>query len=165
RRLTAYKDDDGQDIGMIQWPSDSRSIVFVRGGNLEQIGQANPNPRNLAQMPDQSIYAIPFDGGAPKKITEGHSPAVAKDGRIAFIRAQQIWLTNVDGEKPQEIVHTRGVSSNLRWSGDGTQLAFVNARGDHSFIGVYKPGDKSVKYLDPSTDRDSSPVWSVEGRR
>src|SRR5271170_1122612 len=40
RRLTAYKEDDGQDLGMIQWTADGRSIIYVRGGNLEQIGQA-----------------------------------------------------------------------------------------------------------------------------
>ncbi len=162
-RLTSYKEDDGQDLGMIQWAPDG-SIVFVRGGNLEQIGQVNPNPRSWASMPDQSIWVLPH-GGVPKKIAEGHSPAVSKDGKVAFIRATQIWLTNLDGEKPTEIVHTRGVSSNLRWSPDGSQLAFVNNRQDHAFIGVYHPGDKSVRYLDPSTDRDSSPVWSRDGRR
>lgn len=114
RRLTAYKEDDGQDLGMIQWTSDGRAIVFVRGGNLEQIGQAGPNPMSLAQMPDQSIWIVPFEGGAPKRLAEGHSPAVSKSGNIAFIRAAQIWMTDVNGEKPSEIVHTRGVSSNLR---------------------------------------------------
>jgi len=164
RRLTAYKDDDGQDLGMIEWTADGKSIVYVRGGNLEQIGQANPNPRSWAAMPDQSIWIIPFEGGAPKKLAEGHSPAVSKDGHIAFIRASQIWITNLDGEKATE-VYSRGVSSNLRWSPDGTQLAFVTARGDHSFVSVFHAGDQSVKYLDPSTDHDGSPVWSVDGRR
>jgi dipeptidyl aminopeptidase/acylaminoacyl peptidase len=165
RRLTSYKEDDGQDVGMIEWTADGRSIVYVRGGNLEQIGQANPNPRSLATMPDQSIWIVPFEGGAPRKIAEGHSPAVSKDGHIAFVRATQIWMTNLDGEKPVEAVHMRGVSSNLRWSPDGSQLAFVTARGDHAFISVFHPGDKSPRYLDPSTDRDSNPVWSVDGRR
>jgi hypothetical protein len=50
RRLTAYKGDDGQDVGMTQWTTDGRSIVYVRGGNLEQIGQAIPNALSLAQM-------------------------------------------------------------------------------------------------------------------
>jgi dipeptidyl aminopeptidase/acylaminoacyl peptidase len=165
RRLTSYTEDDGQDVGMIEWTADGKSILYVRGGNLEQLGQANPNPRGLAAMPDQSIWIVPFEGGAPKKIAEGHSPAVSKDGHIAFIRASQIWMTNVDGEKPAEIVHMRGVSSGLRWSPDGSQLAFVTARGDHAFISVFHPGDKSPRYLDPSTDRDADPVWSVDGRR
>src|ERR1051326_8823724 len=38
RRLTSYKEDDGQDLGDIQWSADGRSIVFVRGGDLEHIG-------------------------------------------------------------------------------------------------------------------------------
>jgi dipeptidyl aminopeptidase/acylaminoacyl peptidase len=162
-RLTSYKEDDGQDIGMIQWTADGQ-LIYVRGGNLEQIGQANPNPRSLAQMPDQAIWILPH-GGTPKKLADGHSPAVSKDGHVAFIRNTQIFMTNLDGEKPVEVVHTRGVSSNLRWSPDGSQLAFVNNRGDHAFIGVFKPGDKSVRYLDPSTDHDMSPVWSVDGTR
>ncbi len=165
RRLTAYTEDDGEDVGMIQWSADGRSIIYVRGGNLEQIGQANPNPRSLVQMPDQAIWIIPFEGGAPKNLAEGHSPVISKDGRVAFIRAAQIWITDVDGEKPVELVRTRGACSNVRWSPDGSQLAFTNSRGDHSFIVVYKPGDKSVKYLDPSTDRDSSPAWSADGKR
>lgn len=165
RQLTSYKEDDGQDVGMIEWTGDGKSIVYVRGGNLEQIGQAAPNPRSWAEMPDQSIWIVPFEGGAPRRIAEGHSPAVSKDGRVAFVRNAQVWMTNLDGEKPVEIVHGRGVSSNLRWSPDGSELAFVTTRGDHAFIEVFHPGDKSAKYLDPSTDRDSSPVWSADGRR
>jgi dipeptidyl aminopeptidase/acylaminoacyl peptidase len=164
RRLTSYKEDDGQDVGMIEWTADGKSIVYVRGGNLEQIGQVAPNPRSWAQMPDQSIWIVPFEGGAPKKLAEGHSPAISKDGRVAFVRGGQIWMTTVEGDKPAESVHTKGVSSNLRWSPGGSQLAFVNARADHAFIGVYHPGDRSTKYLDPSTDRDSSPAWSPDGR-
>ena len=41
RRLTNYKDDDGQDLGMIAWTADGRSIIYVRGGNLEQIGSGD----------------------------------------------------------------------------------------------------------------------------
>ena len=48
RRLTSFKDDDGQDIGMIQWTADGKSIVYVRGGDLEHIGRDNPNPRSLS---------------------------------------------------------------------------------------------------------------------
>jgi len=68
RRLTAYKDDDGQDIGQISWTEDGRSIIFTRGGDLEFLGRDNPNPRNLATMPEQAIFVISFDGGAPKRI-------------------------------------------------------------------------------------------------
>ncbi len=165
RRLTAYKDDDGQDIGQIAWTEDGRSIIFTRGGDLEFLNRDNPNPRNLPTLPEQAIFIIPFDGGAPKKLAEGHSPAVSKDGHLAFVRAGQIWMTNVDGEKPVEAVRTKSTAGNLRWSPDGSALAFTSNRSDHAFIGVYRPANKSLHYLDPSTDRDDDPVWSVDGRR
>src|SRR5580698_7400837 len=58
RRLTTYKEDDGQDVGEIVWTADGRSIVYVRGGDLEHLGSSNPNPRDLAQMPEQAVYII-----------------------------------------------------------------------------------------------------------
>ncbi len=166
RRLTSYKEDDGQDIGMIQWSADGKSIVYVRGGDLEHIGRDNPNPRSAAMTPEQAIYVIAFDGGAPRKLADGHSPAVSHDGRVAFIRNRQIYLTAIDGmDKPVEIVQTKANPSTLRWSPDGSHLAFVSNRGDHALIEVYSTADKSLKYLDPSSDRDESPAWSIDGRR
>ena len=44
-------------------------------------------------------------------------------------------------------------------------LAFGNARGDHSFIGVYDFARKQLRYLDPSVDRDSEAVWSADGKQ
>src|SRR5579864_7994849 len=52
RKLTAYKDDDGQDIGQIEWSEDGKQIVYVRGGDLEFLGRDNPNPRDLAAPPE-----------------------------------------------------------------------------------------------------------------
>ncbi len=164
RRLTSYTQDDGQEIGQMSWTADGRSIIFVRGGDLETRRDV-PNPRSLPQTPEQAIYIIAFDGGAPKKLADGNSPAISKDGRVAFLKGGQIWMTTLDGEKPAEVVHTKANSADLRWSPDGTALAFVSNRGDHAFIGVYRLSDKALKYLDPSTDRDANPTWSVDGRR
>jgi dipeptidyl aminopeptidase/acylaminoacyl peptidase len=164
RRLTSITEDDGQEIGEVTWTADGKSIVYVRGGDLETNGD-NPNPESLVKTPEMDVWMIPFDGGAPKKLSEGRMPAVSKNGDVAFVRNGQIWLTNINGDKPVEIVHTKGRSTDLRWSPDGTTLAFVNNRTEHAFIGVFKIGAKTVGYLDPSVDHDASPVWSSDSRR
>jgi dipeptidyl aminopeptidase/acylaminoacyl peptidase len=164
RRLTPYKDDDGQDLGEIAWTTDGRSLLYTRGGDLDTYRDI-PNPQGLPEWPEQAVYIIPFDGSSPKKLAEGNSPAVSKDGRVAFLKNGQIWMTTVDGDKPSELVHTKNRSSDLRWSPDGSSLAFVSNRSGHAFIGVYGVADKSLKYLDPSTDLDSEPAWSADGRR
>lgn len=164
RRLTSITEDDGQEIGEVAWTADGKSILYVRGGDLETNGD-NPNPESLVKTPEMAVWVIPFDGGTPKKLSEGRMPAVSKNGDVAFVRNGQIWLTNLNGDKPTEIVHTKGRSSELRWSPDGASLAFVNARADHAYIGVFKIGAKSVGYLDPSVDHDLAPVWSSDSRR
>jgi dipeptidyl aminopeptidase/acylaminoacyl peptidase len=164
RRLTSITEDDGQEIGEVAWSADGKSIVYVRGGDLETNGD-NPNPESLVKTPEMAVWVIPFEGGAPVKLSEGRMPAVSAKGDVAFVRNGQIWLTNLKGEKPVEIIHTKGQSMELRWSPDGTTLAFVNARAGHAYIGVFKIGAKSVGYLDPSVDTDTSPVWSSDSRR
>ena len=172
RRLTSYTEDDGQDLGEIAWSPDGRFLVYARGGDLETSGDI-PNPRNLPETPEQAVYAIPFDGGPPRKLGDGRGPAVSRDGRVAFLKNGQIWMTTLDAEfdpkktglKPAEAVHTKASSYDLAWSPDGSALAFTSYRGDHSFIGVYRIANKAVTYLDPSVDRDGAPVWSPDGRR
>jgi dipeptidyl aminopeptidase/acylaminoacyl peptidase len=168
RRLTSYSQDDGLDLGEIRWSADGRTLVYTRGGDLDTNADAVPNPRNLAETPEQAIYALAFEGGMPKRLANGRSAAVSKSGRVAFIRNGQIWMTSLDGAKPFEAVHTAArntgaQSSDLRWSPDGETLAFTSSRGDHSFIGLYRVQEKTVSYLDPSVDRDAGPVWSPDG--
>jgi dipeptidyl aminopeptidase/acylaminoacyl peptidase len=59
----------------------------------------------------------------------------------------------------------RGNCGSLRWSPDGSLLAFVSRRADHSFVGLYDPSQKTIRYLDPSVDRDRDPAWSPDGKR
>jgi dipeptidyl aminopeptidase/acylaminoacyl peptidase len=166
RSLTNYRDDDGQEIAQLTWTPDGRSIVFVRGGDFE-TGRENPNPASLPQGVEQAIWIAPISGGAPRRITEGSDPAVAPSGaQLAFLRKNEIWSVGLDdGAKPSQLIHAKGQASHLRWSPDGSQLAFVSTRNDHSFIAVYNVAAPSLTYLDPSVDRDSEPVWSLDGKQ
>jgi dipeptidyl aminopeptidase/acylaminoacyl peptidase len=70
-----------------------------------------------------------------------------------------------ENAKPTQLIHTKGQAGELRWSPDGSRLAFVTTRTDHSFIGVYNVAAKTLLYLDASVDRDSSPTWSSDGKQ
>src|ERR1700689_3292276 len=43
-RLTSWTADDGQDVGQLHFTADGKSVVFVRGGDLEYPGSTDPNP-------------------------------------------------------------------------------------------------------------------------
>jgi dipeptidyl aminopeptidase/acylaminoacyl peptidase len=166
RRLTDYKDDDGQEIAQIAWTPDARSVVFVRGGDFETF-RDNPNPASLPQGVEQDIWIVPASGGAPKKIAEGSQPAVSPKGdRLVFLKKDEIWSEGFEeNAKPQQLIHTKGQAGEIRFSPDGSRIAFVATRTDHSFIGVYNFSSKSLVYLDASVDRDSNPVWSPDGKQ
>ena len=165
RRLTSYANDDGQELSDLHWTPDAASLVYVRGGAPNGSGE-NPNPLSKPEGSEQALWMVAFDGGPPRRLDEGSTPAVSPKGdRVAYLKKGQIWAIGLkDGQTPARVVEARGECSTLRWSGDGAKLAFVSDRTDHSFIGIYDPAAGSVRYLDPSVDRDTEPVWSPDGK-
>ncbi len=161
RKLTSFDEDDGQEIADLAWAPDATYLLFVRGGDFENGGE-NPNPAISPRKPEQAVWRVSLAGGAPSKLTVGHSPQVSSKGEIIFVRDGQIFSLQKDTEaKP--LVEQKGSQSDVTWSPDGTRFVFVSGRRDHSFIGVYSMADHAVRYLDPSVDSDGAPVWSPDG--
>lgn len=164
-KVTNFNRDDGQDIDELAWAPDGSYLLFARGGDFETNGD-NPNPDLSPTKPDQSIWTVAMDGSPARKLTEGKSPTISPKGDVvAFVRAGQIWTMSVNGENPKNAVTQKGTAADLRWSPDGSALAFVSNRQNHGIIGVYRPADKELRYLDASVDRDIEPVWSPDGSR
>ena len=142
RRLTSYKEDDGQDIGMIEWTSDGKSIVFVRGGDLEHIGRRQPesaqsgSDAGTGHLCDCAVRRRRAEKARRRPFSRGFE---RRSRRVSFANGQ-IWMTNLDGEKPAEVVHSKAIRQSLRWSPDGTRARIRQHRGDHAFIGVYQAG-------------------------
>ena len=168
RRVTSYGEDDGQELTQLSFSRDGRNIVYVRGGDHGAIrgGDTPPNPAELPVQPRVQIWSVPVGGGQPKLVAEGDNPVVAPDSeRVAFIRNRQIWVAPIDGSRQaQQLFYNRGSSESPVWSPDGKTLAFVSNRTDHSFIGLFT-SDQPIRFIAPSTSRDSQPVWSMDGRK
>src|SRR5208282_4641251 len=150
----------------LRWTPDAQSLLYTRGADLEG-GDSDPNPRSNPAGPEHAIWMVAASGGEPRKLAEGRGTAVSPRGDVAaYLKEGQVWSAPLDGkEKPAQLIHAHGQASALRWSPDGARLAFVSGRKDHGYIGVYTLADKSLRFLDPSVDRDSNPVWSPDGAR
>ena len=169
RRLTDYRDDDGQELTNLVLSHDGNYVVYVRGGdhdsNWAGTGNLQPDPASSPVQPKMEIWSVAFSGGAPKLLAEGDLPVPSPLGnRVAFIKDHQIWAVPIDGSNPAaRLLFCRGQSSSPEWSPDGTQLAFVSAREDHAFIGIFSSDKEPIRYMAPSTSFDSSPKWSPDG--
>src|SRR6266436_8466182 len=133
RRLTSYMEEDGQELSALQFSADANTIVYTRGGGKNRTGQS-PNPTSNPAGAEEAVFQISWRGGDPQKIDAGHDARISKQGICAYLRDGGLWLAPLDGkEKPAQLV-VSGTSFGQRWSPDGNKLAFVSARGDHSFI-------------------------------
>ena len=165
RRLTSYAGDDGQELAALEFTPDGRALVYVRGGGPNRGGEI-PNPLSDPAGATQAIWLVPLSGGEPRKLADGAAPAVSPRGDgVAFVKAGQVWsVPLVQGEAAQlQLVKARGTARALRWSPDGSKLAFTSDRGDHAFVGVYDTVAKAIRWLDASVDRDIAPAWSPDG--
>ena len=168
-QLTHYTDDDGQELTWLALTPDGGTAVYVRGGDHDGNWSADPpNPASAVTAPTVQIWTVSTRGGAePKLLADGDEPAISPAGdRVAFLRSHQVWIVPTDGSAPaKELFHARGEMGSLTWSPDGTRLAFVADRGDHSFVGVYTTDSTTLRWLAPSTSRDEMPRWSPDGSR
>ncbi|HEX7362352.1 MAG TPA: prolyl oligopeptidase family serine peptidase [Bryobacteraceae bacterium] len=163
RKLTAFNSDDGQDLAQLAWAPDGTYVLFTRGGDFEN-GGSNPNANLSLTEPGQDIWRANLDGSPARKLVSGQAAAVAPKGDlVAFLRSGQIWTITSSGSGAKQLLQQKWNSDSLTWSPDGSRLAFVSERGDHSFIGIYNFSKNTVRYLDPSVDYDSNPVWSPDG--
>jgi dipeptidyl aminopeptidase/acylaminoacyl peptidase len=167
--LTAAAADDGQELAGLNFSPDGKVLVWSRGGGEDNPwakALPPPNPGSSVEQPHTEIWAS-LSGGAPLKLAEdGKDPVLSSTGRLAYGNNSQVWTVDVTGAgKPSKLFYDRGEISDLAWSPDGSKLAFVPRRGDHSFIGIYGGPDHPISWLAPATAIDSDPVWSPDSLR
>jgi hypothetical protein len=121
KAVTPYGEDDGQEVAELCWTPDARALVYVRGGGTNEKGEY-PNPHSLVAGVEQDVWVVPAAGGVPRRLGEGHSPAVSPTGgRVAFVRRGQVWSASLADSSPAEqLIHARGTAQSLRWAPDGS---------------------------------------------
>ncbi len=165
RKLATFGD-QGIEITEISISSDGSEVAFTRGEDPNAKGEI-PNPAHYVAGTEQVVDTIPFAGGEVKTISKGHGAVLTPDGKtVAFIQMDQVWSAPADGTgTAAQLVHARGIAESLQWSPNGRYLAFTSRRTQHSFIAVYPVGGSELRFIDPSVDNDSSPVWSPDSHR
>jgi dipeptidyl aminopeptidase/acylaminoacyl peptidase len=182
RQLTHFVQDDGQEITQLTFSPSGDALVFARGGDHDANwpDKLAPDPASSTTEPKVTLWAARLPDDAVHEVTEGDAPAISAQGKLAYIKDDQVWTVSLDhrgddkadhskqkqtGSAPKRLFFDRGKDGELQWSPDGKRLAFVSDRDDHAFIGLYTDEHTPIEYLAPSTGRDGSPRWSPDGAR
>jgi dipeptidyl-peptidase 4 len=172
-RVTGFTEDDGVELSSLAISDDGGVVVFVRGSSPNRDGWV-ANPASHADGVVRELWAARTDGSGAWRLGEGASPELSPDGRwVVFARDGQLHRLAVSrtpgttaaerGEVP--FIRVWGRNAGPRWSPDGTKLAFVSNRGDHSYVAVYDAATHRISYIAPGVDFDTSPTWSPDGTR
>jgi len=95
------------------WSPDGSQILFVNGRE------------------NTDIYSMNLKDRGVKKITSGGcrlnlDPTWSQDGKwIAITRCGEIFVMDPNGNQHRQLTDTEGFESNLSWSPDGSQIAFL----------------------------------------
>jgi dipeptidyl aminopeptidase/acylaminoacyl peptidase len=167
RQLTHYEKDDGGELTDLVFAPNGGLIAYARGN--EQGKNSAGEYANPTSDPDgtrKEIVVADTRTGRVTVIGEGEAPMFNAAGdQIIYSREGKLWTAPFVGGKERKLFEIRGNIGAREWSPDGSELAFVSNRGDHSFIGIYNSKSGSIRFLSPSVDRDQQPRWSTNGRR
>jgi dipeptidyl aminopeptidase/acylaminoacyl peptidase len=172
-RLTNFLKDDGIMMSGIKISDNGSTVVFLRGEGPNREGWS-PNPSADPNGFEHAVWAARTSGiGGAWRVVDATNPELAPDGSaILFVKGGQIFRAKVTPVKPvsevdrgeKAFISEWGVQSDPKWSPDGRKIAFVSTRTDHSFIVVYDVAARSVKYMSPSVDFDTMPLWLPDSK-
>lgn len=172
-RLTNFMKDDGIMMSGVRISDDGSTVIFLRGEAPNRDGWS-PNPSADPNGPEHAIWAARTTGvGGAWRVADAGNAEIAPDGSsILFVKAGQIYRAKVTPVKPasdvdrgeKAFITEWGVQSDPKWSPDGRKIAFASTRTDHSFIVVYDVSARTVKYMSPSVDFDTMPMWTSDSK-
>ncbi|HKP02325.1 MAG TPA: hypothetical protein VJU77_03100 [Chthoniobacterales bacterium] len=144
------------------------TIGFFKTGTPAMVGIVGPNACNVSPSPTPTPVPATPTPTPPPTPTPVPVPSPLQppggNGKIAFVRAQEIYVMDADGGNPINITNRPPSNDNgPAWSPDGNKIAFSSNRSGQEFIYVMNTnGSNPVRV---GTFWRRNPSWSPDGAK
>jgi Tol biopolymer transport system component/imidazolonepropionase-like amidohydrolase len=147
------------------------NITVTEGTNMAVA--ASPNGRAVIIDLLGSLWTVPAQGGAARKITEdlleARRPAFSPKGdEIAFEGylddGWDIWRVGADGSGARRLTWGPFDDREPQWSHDGTRITFSSDRTANYDIWILDTRTGDLRQLTTNSEQDSQPAWSPDDR-
>jgi len=159
----------------------SKSIQLTKGEGGENYPCFSPDGRWVVytQVKDWTLWKVPFDGGAPVRLTDTFSkgPSVSPDGKLLayYYREKEPdakWkimvstFSDASSFKVFDVPRSDFQSLNIVWTPDGRALTYEAVNEGVSNIWRQPlDGGRPVQLTDFNSDYISYFAWSADGKR
>ena len=164
--LTSYSADDGLSISIEDLTGEY--VFFTRGNDDNRYGEP-ANPASLSPVPKRQLLRLRLSDKSIDTLASTGAMELSPDGTaLIYTKGKSIFqIKGLGTQEPKEdlLLEIRSGANSLSWSPDGTKIAFVSPRADHSYIGVFALGTNRIQWISPGLGFDGFPVWSPDGKR
>jgi dipeptidyl aminopeptidase/acylaminoacyl peptidase len=168
RRIVDDPGDDAQDLADVAVSAHGGAVAYVRGGPLNRHGDA-PNPNATPDMPEEQVWIVGAQGGAPRFVAPGGAPMFTPDnGALIWRFGGNVMAASLTWEGGRLVgvgaprLMLLGAHRGLRFSPDGMKIAYERGSG----VEVYDLASRTASVIPHGADEtDLGPVWSPDGRR
>jgi serine/threonine-protein kinase len=90
-----------------------------------EINQATPTsvPSPPTVIPSPTFTSSPYPSVTPT--FEPVGPTIGRADKIAFLKDNEVWVSNLDGTGLRQLSTWGGIKSNLQWMPDGNAIIFI----------------------------------------
>ena len=118
---------------------------------------------------NSDIYSIDAAGGNKLRLTNStdfeDNPSWSPDGqKIAYIRAQQVWVMNADGSDQHQVTQFTQDLRDPGWSPDGQRLIFATQEKGEDIWTIAADGS-DARQVTKTKGAEFEPSWSPKGNR
>jgi len=158
----------GSGFGRVADTAGGQPTVSPDGSTIAYVCYSETGGSGICMMaPDGSDKRRVIDA-PPSNVWPRWSP----DGRLAFVRAGEIWVSNADGTDQVQLTHIAGddASMALDWSPDGQRIVFGNDpfTADTSAVEalwIMNADGSDLHVLVDLPGTEATPRWSPDGGR